>query len=279
MRVAMVTRRQKLDVTTEHPHILAGTAFRQWREFLTGAKQTTAGALGTYIYAKESYYLKIDSAVGHVNTKTDALETSRTQSDDILFTGGYGHPIGTKWRLAYSGLFGIPTHRDVILELAQFGTGHYGTGVQLDSAYNYRGNHSNVIFGAARFIHFFPRNIQARDPRTQPLFPCCNYKLKLGNLVDLFISHQTNWKQRNRFELGYDATFGFSSDVQPPIVDFAGSATFIRHNFFGAYFRHVPIGKTHTGIITGLSYGFDSKPELIGNRYFITLWGLWGVIF
>jgi hypothetical protein len=278
MRVASINRRQRLDVTTEHPSFIGGTLFRQWREAGTSTKETTLGSLGTYIYATESHYFKVDAAIAHVINTVDNLKISRTQTDDLLFTGGYGHIIG-KWRFAYSGLFGVPTHRDFILELAQFGTGHFGTGIQTDFSYRYSDYYNGTIFGAARFIHFFPRTVEVKNPLLQPLFESSRYKLKLGNLVDLFISHQISWKTDNRFECGYDATFGFSNDIQPVIADFAGSISFIRHSFFGAYFRHVSINKTDTGIVAGLSYGFDSKPKLLGNTYFITLWGLWGVIF
>lgn len=287
MRVAEITKRQQLNPSAKKPNILAGTTVGQWRKLKDGSKQSLYSELGTYIHSSKSTYLKIDGAVGHVRNHIQGLIFQRTQTDDLLFTGGYGHTVGKRARLTYSGLLGIPTHRDFILDLAQFGTGHVGLGGQLDASYAYGStcspctkNRSNVLFAAARLVHFFPRNVTSHDPRLTPLYPCSEYSLKPGNLADLYFAHQTNWSKRNRFEFGYDASFiGFGSAINPSILNFPGSVVFIRHSFFGAYSRLIPIGDVKTGMIIGLSGGFDSRPPTFGNTYMITAWLLYGVLF
>lgn len=286
MRIATITRRQKFenDNIEQFHNLLSATPFVQWRKIKDGSfKQNDYGLLGSYIYNKDNHYLKIDSAVGHVNSTIigddSCLKISRTEADDLLFTGGFGQKIGKKIRLAYSGLFGIPTHRNYILDLSQFGIGHIGLGGQIDCAYNYSKNENHTLFGAVRCIHFLERTIEVKNPCLIPLYAHTCYNLKPGNVADLFISHQSSWNKLNRFEFGYDATFGFGASVCPTIVDFGGTATLIRNSFFGAYSRFIPIHEIPSGIIVALSGGFDSKPKLLGNRYFFTLWGLWGFAF
>jgi hypothetical protein len=286
MRISTINRRQKFenDKIQQFHHLLSETPFAQWRKIQNGEfKQNNYGMLGSYIYNKDNHYLKIDSAVGRVNSTIigdkNSLKISRTQTDDILFTGGFGQKAGNHVRLAYSGLFGIPTHRNYILEFSQFGIGHIGLGGQIDCAYNYTKNGHHTIFGAIRLIHFLERTVEVNNPCLIPRYTHTCYNLKPGNVADLFISHQSSWNKRNRFEFGYDATFGFGASICPTILNFSGTATLIRNSFFGAYSRFIPIHEIPSGIIVALSGGFDSKPKLLGNSYFLTIWGLWGFAF
>lgn len=286
MRIATITRRQKFenDKIQQFHNLLSGTPFAQWRKTENNNfKQNTYGMLGSYIYNRGNLYLKIDSAVGRVNSTiigdNNNLKISHTQTDDILFTGGFGQKIGKRVRLAYSGLFGIPTHRNYILEFSQFGIGHIGLGGQIDCAYNYSKNEHHTMFGALRFIHFLARTVKADNPCITHLYNHNSYNLKPGNVADLFISHQSSWNKFNRLEFGYDGTFGFGASICPIIANFGGTATLIRNSFFGAYSRFIPIHEIPSGIIIALSGGFDSKPKLLGNKYFITIWGLWGFTF
>lgn len=280
MRIAEITKRQQLAPNVKKHNILGVTSVGQWRKLKNGFKQSVYSEIGTYIRSAKSWYFKIDGAVGRVKNNIITRSFKRTQTDDILFTGGYSHGIGEYGRFTYSGLFGIPTHRDFILDLAQFGTGHVGVGGQFDVSYAYMHNRSNILLAAARLVHFFPRNITSHDPCLQPLYPCREFNLNLGNVADLYIAHQTNWAKVNRVEFGYDASFiGFGSHVSPDIPDFSGSLVYIRNSFFGAYSRLLPSEKMPMGIVTGLSGGFDSRPYIVGNRYMLTAWFLWGILF
>ncbi len=280
MRIASITRRQHANEPGKHEHALLGTPFGQWRALKTGTQQHDSGMLGSYIYGKPSYYIKVDTAIGHIASNvalpadTRVVHVAHKQWDDLLFTGGYGYQLGSNGRIAYSALFGIPLHRDYIVEFAQFGTGHVGIGGQIDTAHAFGDSHT--IFFALRGIYFVPRNAYWKNPCLAPLLERSCYDVKLGTLFDIFISHQVRWAQANRFEYGYDATFAPTSSIKPSLID---DISFIRHSFFGVYFRTVPFLGRPTGFIIGLSGGFDSKPRLFANTYHLTLWGSWGVAF
>lgn len=280
MRIASITRRQHANEPVDHEHAILGTPVGQWRQLNTGTKQHDAGMLYSYIYTKQSYYIKVDSAVGHaagnipLSSSNGSVHVAVTQWDDLLFTGGYGYEIGSKGRIAYSALFGIPLHRDHLVEFAQFGTGHVGIGGQIDTAHEFSDAHT--VFFALRGIYFIPRCAYTNNPCLEPFLPQSTFKVKLGTLFDIFISHQVRWATHNRFEYGYDATFAPTSSINPPLFD---HISFIRHSFFAVYFRTVPFFGKPTGLVIGFSGGFDSKPELLSNRYHTTLWGSWGLAF
>jgi hypothetical protein len=280
MRIASITRRQHANVPGNEAHALLETPFGQWRALKDGTKQHDAGILNSYIYSQASGYIKVDTAVAHivsdipVPARNKTLHIARTQWDDLLFTGGYGQKLGSKGRITYTGLFGIPLHRDYILELAQFGTGHIGIGGQVDSSYMLT-DHETMFF-ALRGIYFVPRHARVDNPCLQSAYEQSMYDIKLGTVFDIFISHQTMWNTYNRLEYGYDATFAVGGSINPPVTN---GVTFTRHSFFGVYFRTVPVFGKLTGLIIGLSGGFDSKPECLGNRYHATLWGSWGFAF
>lgn len=275
MRISNITRRQ-IAPSGLHLHIFTGTPFGQWRQYKDGTLITDSGIIGSYIYAKPAFYFKLDSAFGHISYKKDTLHVARRQADDILLTSGTGHKIGNKGQIAYSALLGIPTHRDHVLELATFGVGHTGLGGQIDGSLNFE---NQTLFAALRLVHFLPRTAQVNNPCLKPFYSYCTYNIKPGNLGDIFISHQTRWGHLNRFEVGYDATFIFNESITPALTDADSLSTIIRHSFFGVYFKSILINKRKTGIVVGLSGGFDSKPKNIGTRYHLTAWGSWGILF
>ena len=111
------------------------------------------------------------------------------------------------------------------------------------------------------------------DPCVRPLYEQRVYDVNPGTLVDIFVSHQTMWNSYNRFECGYDATFARGGSIKPSI---SNGLQFTRHSFFGVYFRTVPLHNRLTGILVGLSAGFDSSPKVVGNRYLCHAVGLLG---
>ena len=280
MQVAEITKRLSGVQNAKKHNTISETAFWQWRKLYNDTSQSTFAALTTYLYTKEHFYFKIDGAIGHVRFDLDPIVIKLTQTDDLLFTGGYGHSVGTYGRIAYSALLGIPTHRDTFLDIAQFGTGHVGTGLQLDGTYDYMHDQTNVILAAVRAVRFYPRSISSKNPCFRPLYPCPKYNFKLGNSLDLYVAHQTNWRKINRFEGGYNATFlDLGSGINPDLPGIGASAVYIRHSFFGAYFRCILIKKVQTGLVIGFSGGFDSKPKIFGNRYLLSSWLIYGILF
>lgn len=275
LRISNITRRQ-IDPSGAHPNIITATPFGQWRLYRNGARSADSGIIGSYIYAKPAFYFKLDTAFGHINYKKGTLHIARRQTDDILLTAGSGHAVGKRGQMAYSALLGIPTHRDYILELANIGIGHTGLGAQLDSSCNLE--HS-TLFAALRLIHFLPRTAQSHNPCLRSLYTSCAYDVRPGNLADIFVSHQTRWGSHNRFEVGYDATFIFGGSITPTISDATSLSILMRHSFFGVYFKSIFVNNRKTGLVVGLSGGFDSKPKQLGARYHLTAWGSWGILF
>ncbi len=277
MRISVITRQLlTYNQSDHHPHILIETPFGQFRRYNEGTRESDGGTISTYIYYQPSHYFSADVAFARITHQNENISIARTQMDDILLTGGYGHAIKERGRIAYSFLLGIPTHRDYFLEVVQFGSGHFGVGPQLDTAY--RISSENTLFGAARCIYFIPRKAEQKDP-CLPSYDYNNYKVRLGCLADLLVSYMKTWHTTNRCEIGYDATLGFAESISPCIPQLSDFKTFIRHSFFGAYIKNFYINKISNSIILGLSSGFDSRPKNFRALYHMTGWLSWSVTF
>ena len=109
--------------------------------------------------------------------------SSRTQTDDLLFSGGYSPKISDRIRAYIFWPFRrLPTHKDTSLEFVQFGYGHSDLEhkwiaqlhIQLIAIIP-----CVVLHG---FIHFFPRNSSALVNTSMQ-----SLDMVLGNLVDLFV--------------------------------------------------------------------------------------------
>jgi hypothetical protein len=255
-------------------NLSAITAFGQFRQRYDDTRQTVGGGLGIYTYLHRPWYFKIDAAAAKVAEKlVDGTYRARTQTDDILFSGGYIVPIGERFKVALSGLFGVPTHKSFALEGIQFGTGHVGIGAQADGSYAYSSNFNHTIIGAARIVHFFPRNTAVRAG-----LQCRTFDVHPGNAVDIYISHKSTWQQHN-VEVGYNPIFSLGAFAVPSIQEIADNAHAIRNNFFGNYRFTFLLANHLNAILAGISYGFDKRTTDIGIRRGITIWAGWGINF
>jgi hypothetical protein len=272
LRIAETTRRQAQESSQKRSSIAATTFFAQFREIHDGAHQKIGGAVGTYLFSPSNYYLRADCAVGHVYTKKDSFHFSRTQADDILFSAGRSHAINERTRVTGSAMLGVPTHKDSALEGLQFGTGHFGLGVQLDGGHVYSKNFRHSIMGATRYIRFLNRkttfNFNSRD---------LNFRIELGNLIDLFVSHQSRFGKRHNLEFGYNPTFSFGAGLKPRLFDVQTS--FIRSSFYGSYRYLFLIKKVPSAISIGLSYSFDHLYNVFAIKSGVTSWITWGLNF
>lgn len=271
LRIAQTTRHQVLAMELRHPSIFVGTLFGQFHKLQDGTSQTVGGGIASYTYSTESMYGRIIGAVGHVKTHNDNVCFSRTQTDDILFMGGYSHKIGDQATITASGLLGLPTHGETLLQGLQVGTGHVGIGGQLDASWKYASNHA--IISAGRLVHFFPRN---EDIVVNEVPEC--YRIHLGNLGDLFVAHSSNWG-RHLLEIGYNPTFVFDYRICPPIPTLEKKGTAIRSSFYAAYLYGFLIKQLPSAFILGISYGFDHFHRPFANKYVVTLWASWGINF
>lgn len=274
LRIAETTRRQTLE-QHDRPSILVGVLVNQYRETKNDIHQFVAGGLATYIRTFKDAYFRIDGAVGHIDQDKSIArtKTKRTQTDDILCSLGHGFSLSHNIRITVSGLLGIPTHNDTILEGVQFGTGHSSVGIQGDFSWFYSEHTKNSFMGAVRFVHFF-----SRKPATPFQNLNQDLKINLGNLIDILIAHQCG-TLRHKFECGYSPSFGFGANITPPLANTPLSTTFIRSNFYANYKFLFLIQNRPSVFGLGLSYGFDHKPKDIGLKKIITVWGAWGINF
>lgn len=276
MRIASpATARQELyaKLGTTLPSIIAGTYVHQQRTMKNGDEQNVNAGLVDYIYSFESFYVRLDAAVGRVH---EAIQlggsTTHTQMDDLLFSAGYRHTATPKLNLAYSFLAGVPTHKDHSFEYLQFGTGHCSVGGQIDGVYSFGEHGTNSLLMALRCFHFFKATAIVPLPTNRI---CVDFDL--GNVFDVFIAYQKK-VNKHFFELGYNPSFAFSVSTKPSLGDTLPSSG-IRNTWYAAY-RYVFLTKKHPmGVLCGASYGFDSGSDIIGVKHGFSLWAGYGINF
>jgi hypothetical protein len=275
LKIAETTKRHAEEKSKYH-FIGAATPIFQDRKKNNEVEQNAFGSLESLIYYRAPIYARVDFAFAHVWEQLEQFRFSRTLSDDILFTAGYSHSFTERIRSTLSGMVGIPTHKNVILEGIQFGTGHYGLGIQLDSAIQYALRWPHSLRLAYRCIHFLKRTLDGEIIGLDEKF-----KFTYGNLMDFFIAHHFNF-DKNRFEIGYDfiLLMGASIDPVPPIFSLLPDTTnYKRSSFFGTYQRLFAVGTHPSALILGLSYSFDNDPHALSLKRLITTWISLGINF
>jgi hypothetical protein len=284
LRIAQTTRRQAQQQAaqpSQRHSIFSATLVDQFYKLHDDTRQNVTGGIGTYNYATKDYYFRVIGAAGHVKSKrfdelVDREVTfARTQTDDILFSGGYNYRISDRATVTFSGLLGLPTHKDRGLEGIQMGTGHVGLGGQFDGAFAYAAHDTTVhsIMTAARLVHFFPRKA-GLAVNEQPL----SFDVELGNIGDLLIAHYSRWG-RHAFEIGYNPGFAFGAKINPPIPELSSSGVLVRSSFYAAYLYGFLIKDMLSAINFGLSYSFDHNSRPLARKYIVSLWVTWGINF
>jgi hypothetical protein len=272
LRISQLTRRQ---ASAGIPSLITSNIFQQWYAFRDTSKVNLTGLLLSYIYSQPSWYIKLDAAGAHVHSiSPDCTEFKGNQSDDFLLSGGYGIQPRKGSRMTFSGYFGIPTHRDTALDGAEFGTGHYSIGTQIDGSQTYNIHKPHFVLWAIRSLYFFPRTIGFADSSRPE-----RYKLSPGNVMDIYIAHQSNWGTFHRIEFGYDCTFSLGTKIYPYIDNFGTGLPFVRNTYFVSYIRNIhSVGKQSSLLFT-LTYGADARPRLLGRKYGVSLFISWAVNF
>jgi hypothetical protein len=272
LRIAETTKNQFQIFKEWRPSIATLTLFTQFRETYNHIHQFTGGGLGTYIFATDTFYARVNAAVGNAHeTDPDGISSSRTSTDDILFTAGYGHALNDRTKVTFSAHLGIPTHKDGSLEYLQLGTGHFGAGAQVDGSLKFAD--TQALMAAIRFIHFFPRTANLVLGTTTE-----HFKFNIGDAVDLFLTYQGNW-DRHQLEIGYNPTFLFSASIHPLAPLIIKETEFIASSFYASYRYGFMLCNLPSAIIIGASYGFDHTPKIYGYKYIVTTWLSWGIKF
>lgn len=272
LRIAESTRRKAQAKEFKNYNLAAAILIDQIRHRLDDHKQNIIAGLGTIIHVVSPYYLRIDFAAGHVRDTFCNQQFKRSQADDILLYGGYTHSLAPHLKASLSAIVGIPTHRDTAFIGLELGVGHWSIGTQLDTMWRYGNNEDHAFLGAFRYFRFFPRMVDIPALMTSTLF-----KFNPGNLIDLLFAHSSKFG-KNRFEIGYNATFAFGATLNPTL-SLIDNIDFIRNSFYGNHQYIFFIKKTPNAITSGISYGFDSKPKTLGFKSIWILWSSWGIAF
>lgn len=267
-RIAQITKQRIVEESPFNNHTIA-LLFDQYRKKYTGVRQDFIGALGSYIRDFQPYYFRTDFAVSHIREITNNVtDFSGTETDDLLFTFGRNFQPNNQARITLSGLFGIPTHRLYRLQHVDYGYSQVGLGIQLDGSYAF--NPINTLLWGARYIHFIPRN--ALDTL------CENHRFTLGNIGDLFLAHKSGWKKHG-FEYGYTFRARFGCHCSPPYDEIVQKTNYLRSNFYAVYKYKFSIHDLPNRLLFYISYGFDYKSKVYGNKYIVTLWTSWNLSF
>lgn len=265
LKIAETTKHQaSFEPAEEIPPItIALTPFNQFRNRYSHERINYAGSLFSAIYAANDYYVRADWAFADINSKSVNFKETRT--DDLLFTTGYSYNFNQRARGSISGLFGVPTHKDLSAVELQFGYAHVGFGVQLDGTFLFSNDDPNYSFRcAARYIRFLGRSVH---------FSMGHYYYNIGNLIDLFVAlHITAGK--SSFEIGYNPTISCGASISPYLPNVVTKTNYKRNGFLGIYKYHIKRPNRRYVLALATSYSFDYEPRFYGHKRIVTSWAL-----
>lgn len=244
----------KIEGNVKERKIGAASLFERYSKTGQGSHDNILAGFFTALYVNQSKYIRLDWAYGNVTqTLFDGTCFDATQTDDLLITFGNAWPINETFTMTLSGVAGFPTHADQGLQFTQLGTGHYGLGIQVDAAYNYSANKYHSILMAARYIRFLPRGANIETDNCKIIQ---RFNLDFGNLIDLYLSHYSDWNQ-HKLEFAYNATFFFGAKFCPFNLELERAFHFVRSSFIGAYSYGFLLSQHPSSLILAFSYGFD----------------------
>lgn len=268
-RIAQITKQPITEEENYNKHTAIALLFDQYYKKRDHTTQNVLGGLGAYIYTFNPYYVRADFAVGHINAKDRCSTTfTGTETDDILFTAGRNFKFGDRKVLTPSLLFGVPTHKIVILKHPDFGYGQWSLGAQLDGSYPIA-LHGAFLYGV-RYIYFFSGHAQDTY--------CNAYRFSIGNLQDFLVACKNNWDPHG-IEIGYTARFQFGANVTPHFDDIVQKTDYIRSNFYAVYKYKFAIRHVLNRILFNVGYGFDHRPKKFGNKDIVLIWTSWNINF
>lgn len=268
LKLAETTMRHSLKHSINNPRTSSFTFVEMNRKKETGDKENVIGGLASFIYSAKDFYVRGDFGIGNVSeTKQSNNERfSRTQVDDILFTGGYRFIVNKYSKLTFSGLFGIPTHKNGYFEGIQFGIGNIGLGGQMDGSYAYTKSLNHMIVNAARLIHFFESTLSTKINNGARWFD-----LHPGNLVDLLIGNNSTWGDHT-LEVGYVFTFTFGGKIFPKLPDFKDQVSLMISSFYSTYSFKCLMNKMPTSLLVGLAYGIGLNKKDYRYKSSLSAW-------
>lgn len=272
LRIAESTKRQTFEKGA-HPDTFSLTTINNNRKKRDGTKHNALGLLESFSYVTPTFYVRTDFAFGQVREAHQCSYFKEIETDDLLLKAGYSHSINPQIKLTISGIMGIPTHKDFVLQHFQLGYSHFSLGFQLDGSFIYSIPRKSSIRCALRFIQFFPRHaLHTANDITK------RYNVKIGNLIDVFVAHHTVFGHHS-FEFGYDQIFFCNGKIHPFLEDALERINYIRPEFFSTYKYTISTRRFHHILSATLSGGFDIWPWLHGNKRIIEAWFSYGLNF
>lgn len=268
LKIAETTKRQAFEKNGEHPSLVALTPFNQFRTKYSGERHNYGGNLFSYIYSPEEYFVRVDWACAQVNADHGLFK--KTQTDDVLFSGGYSFAPNQRSKCGISGMLGFPTHKDISVLEPQFGYSQIGLGGQVDGSFIFSEEHPEHSFRCAfRALHFFKRPVYLHGKR---------YLFSRGNLIDLYVAMHITMAQ-SRIDIGYNPTFLSGAAITPSLSNAVEKTDYKRNSFFAVYKYKFKIGSNPSAVLVAISYAFDFEPRDFGNKRIITAWASWSVGF
>lgn len=273
LRLSETTKRSVFEYDYDDPMLVTGTFIDAFRKKYNGTKHWLQAGMATASYTKPSYYFRADFAEGKVSSKKLGVNFSRVMADDLLLAGGYSTAINNRIKITGTGYLGLPLHQDTSLLYVQFGYGHVGLGIQGDGSFVLTESRKHILRPAIRIVHFLKRKVCA--PTDLGLIAAY---YTFGNLIDFFLSYQFH-TEKIRFELGYDMTILWGSQINPYVADVTKETNYIRHDFYTSYKRRFKIYDVHNALLFAMSAGFDQIPKEFGYTRILVFWTSWEVNF
>jgi hypothetical protein len=267
-RIAQITGQPISDGSQAGKHGLVALLFDQYRKKYSGVYQNYIGFLGSYIAYSGAWSVRTDGAFSHIKERNLGVTTFEgTETDDILWTIRRGFEISDRSSMAYSMLFGVPTHKMLRLKHIDFGYSQIGLGMQWDGSYDFNYAHSNgaLLYGA-RYIHFFERDVQNISG--------CTYRFTIGNIWDILSAYKHNWLQHG-FEIGSTVRSCFGGQINPYLEDVVSKNNYQRADVYVVYKYKFAVNNVGNRLLYYISFARDLSPKTFGNRWIVTLWTSW----
>lgn len=267
-RIAQITK-QPIFEHIDTKYTLIALVFDQVLKTYQGDIQKNfAGDLDAFIYNFKPYYFRTDFAFAYVTENIKHVPTySSVETDDILFTVGRNFILDNA-KVTLSGLFGVPTHKNGILQHPQLAFAQFGTGIQLDGTYKF--NNKNSVIWGLRSVYFIPRNA-LDDFNRKHIFT-------IGTLSDILISYRHDWAYHD-LEIGFTERFQLGARIHPNLDNTIEKTNYIRSSFYIAYKYKFFINNIQNRITFEAAYSFDNTPKRYGYQYVIIGWVTWNVAF
>ncbi len=269
-RMAEITKQPIFHEPNDISDTIVALLFEEYKKKYNKIHTNYTGGLGSVIRTVKSYYFRTDFAGTYISEKFHHKTIFKgSQADDILFTVGKSFIFAHHSMITLSGLLGIPTHRNLILQHIDFGFGQIGIGIQIDGAYG--SNHKKGLLYGFRYVYFIPRDIFDEDNQ--------RYRFTVGHITDILLAYQYRWQKNHEIESGYTVETRIGADIHPYVNYAVRRINYITSNFYFVYKYKFLIKNIANRLFFNFAYGFDNKPNRFSDKHIVTMWLSWNTTF